>query len=298
MLYIEPYAGSAPIIHIIDRAKTAVNMNAYFISSKTVLKALAQAHARGVAVRVIIDERPYGMSPIAVQKEVRKVEKTGAMVQAAPPRFQSQHYPYSFDHAKYVCNLHECEIGTANYSYSAFNKNREYIYNTDNTKVVAAALAVFRADWTNTPAGSGPRQSLVLSPGSTNIITDVIDQPGPVYIESEEMGSDPETLAALEKKGNMAHIILPSSISAADQKNCATLSAHGVQIRYMPVSITYMHAKMITGSKYAFIGSENFTATSLDDNREVGLILSNAKDLSELKGQFRQDWSQARPASS
>ncbi|MBU2769474.1 GTP-binding protein, partial [Acidithiobacillus ferrivorans] len=83
---------------------------------------------------------------------------------------------------------HEVEIGTANFDWSAFHKNREYLNVTGNTAIVKAAQRVFDADWNDQKAGPYPHQVLVLSPGSAAQMVSVIDQPGPVDIESEEMG--------------------------------------------------------------------------------------------------------------
>ena len=52
-----------------------------------------------------------------------------------------------------------------------------------------------------------------------------------------------------------------------------------------------MHAKMIVGNALAFVGSENFTQTSLE-NREMGVLL-NGSDLAKLQAQFNRDWARA-----
>jgi phosphatidylserine/phosphatidylglycerophosphate/cardiolipin synthase-like enzyme len=54
-----------------------------------------------------------------------------------------------------------------------------------------------------------------------------------------------------------------------------------------------MHAKIIVGGTEAFVGSENFSQTSLDLNREMGLLL-NGRDIRELQTQFNKDWARAR----
>lgn len=51
----------------------------------------------------------------------------------------------------------------------------------------------------------------------------------------------------------------------------------------------YMHAEACISSSYAFVGSENYSTTSLEENREMGLILSNPKDISMLQAQFARD---------
>jgi len=297
-LYIEPHAGPAPIVQLIQSARREVSVGVYYLSDRPILRALKAAHERGVDVRVIIEGKPYGMQPWQVKKEEREIKATGATLHLAPYRFTSHGDHYAFYHAKYVCSFHECEIGTANFDWSAFHRNREYLYVTKDPAVVKAANTVFHADWTaaqggNQRAPAWTHRVLVLSPGTSAAqIISVIDQPGPIEIESEEMGPYRPTLDAIARKGHLARVILPASINAEDKRDVAFLRAHGVQVRLMPVKPIYIHAKAVISSNEAFVGSENFSATSLEDNREMGLLL-NGRPVSELQAQFNRDWARA-----
>jgi phosphatidylserine/phosphatidylglycerophosphate/cardiolipin synthase-like enzyme len=159
--------------------------------------------------------------------------------------------------------------------------------------VVKAVHAVFAADWNNQRAPGFAHRVLVLSPGtSADQLLQVIDQLGPIDVESEELGPYRPILDALAAKGHELRMILPSSINSEDKRDVAFLRAHGCQVRLMPKKPIYMHAKMIVGNSMAFIGSENFTQTSLMANREMGLLLSGG-DISNLQTQFARDWARA-----
>ena len=289
MLYVQPAASNAPIISVIERARHSIDLNVYYLSDRGILQSLADAVRRGVHVRIILDGRPYKMAPAKVQREFAEARATGASVQQAPARFEAR---YVFDHAKYVCSAHACEIGTANFDWSAFHRNREYLWVTRQPAIVTSARAVFDADWANTSAPAAARKWLVLSPGATQAIETMIAQPGPVEIESEEMGSDRQILQAIEAKGAQAQVILPESISSEDRRNAQALAAHGVQVRLMPKSAGYMHAKMVLGQQWTFIGSQNFSASSLDRNREMGVVLTGAS-VAPARTQFAADWNTA-----
>ena len=293
MLYVQPAAGNAPIIQVIEQARHSIDLNVYYLSDRGILRSLADAVRRGVRVRIILDGRPYKMAPAKVQREFAEVRATGASVQQAPARFEMR---YVFDHAKYICSSHVCEIGTANFDWSAFHRNREYLWVTRQPAIVQSARAVFDADWANTRAPSAVRKWLVLSPGATQAIETMIAQPGPVEIESEEMGSDRQILRTIEAKGAQAQVILPESISSEDRRNAQALAAHGVQVRLMPKSAGYMHAKMILGQQWTFIGSQNFSVSSLDRNREMGVVLTGAS-IAPARAQFATDWNTAIPLS-
>ena len=71
---------------------------------------------------------------------------------------------------------------------------------------------------------------------------------------------------------------------------------HGVQVRLTRKRPIYMHAEADISSSYTFVGSENYSTTSLEENREMGLILSNPKDISMLRAQFARDWKAAGAA--
>lgn len=95
-------------------------------------------------------------------------------------------------------------------------------------------------------------------------------------------------------KGGQAWMILPSSISGADKRNAAWLVKHGVHVRSLPKKPVYLHAKAISGGQYGFVGSVNFSSSSLNENREMGVIVKGP-DLDILKTQFQKDWNAAAP---
>jgi phosphatidylserine/phosphatidylglycerophosphate/cardiolipin synthase-like enzyme len=74
------------------------------------------------------------------------------------------------------------------------------------------------------------------------------------------------------------------------------LAAAGVHISYYSSSHGfYIHGKVIeadygTGHAKVFIGSENFSSTSLNRNRELGLITANQKVLSAIARTFAHDY--------
>jgi len=281
MIFIEPNAGPAPIVQVIEQAHTSLDVNVYELTDRRVLDALRQAVARGVPVRILLAPHPWATSARTVAREWANARATGAVVQAAPSRFQ-------FDHAKYLCSAHQCAVGTANFTYAGLDRNREYIEVTRQAPVVGALTTLFQADWTGVYAGQAPRNWLVVAPGATPGIVALLRQPGTVCVETEEMGDDPSVMAAMAAKGGNLHLLLPSRISRSQIGNVRRLVADGVNVRLMAGS-TYLHAKAIAGPQWVFIGSENFTTTSLQRNREAGVTISGA-DAAAVTAQCQTDW--------
>lgn len=285
MLWIEPAARTAPLVQFIAQARGTLDINTYLATDRRILRAITTAVGRGVHVRVLVDRRPYGGRP---RGEVAHLKTTGAQVRYAPPRFTGR---YRFDHAKYMVSGTRVEIGSANLTWSAFYKNREYLWIAYRPAVATALKTVFDADWLRKRAGSGPRQTLVLSPGATGALTHVIKQPGSVCIESEELGNDRAILAALRSRGASVHLLLPSQLSPYDRGIATQLKTSGVRIRFL--THPYLHAKLIAGQNEAFLGSENFSYASLNKNREVGIILGDP-GAEQLYAQCGRDWQVAR----
>lgn len=284
-IYTEPQAGVRPVIAFIQRARGPLNINAYLMTDRRIIRAITQDVRRGIRVRILIDRRPYGGRP---RGEIRRLRATGAQVHYAPARFTGR---YRFDHAKYMVSGSSLELGTANLTWSAFHKNREYFDITRQSAIAHALHAVFTADWHNRPAGNAPRHTLVLSPGATPALVAAIRQPGGVCIESEELGKDRAILEALRAKGAQARLLLPVRLNRYDRHLAQGLTLDGVRVRYL--AAPYLHAKLIVGRTKAFLGSENFTWTSLNRNREVGILLGNPT-AARLDRQCLRDWSAAR----
>jgi cardiolipin synthase len=99
-----------------------------------------------------------------------------------------------------------------------------------------------------------------------------------IDLEGEEL-SDSQVVAALlaaRKAGVVVHAVLSNvSPTPAQQNAVQSLKAGGVQVKTL--ASPYVHAKaLVVDGAHAYVGSENFTASSLVNNRELGVITNNA----------------------
>ncbi|MBF8377840.1 phospholipase [Alicyclobacillus mali] len=287
----EPGAGSAPWVSAISRARQRVDYNVYLLTDENVANALKQAAARGVIVRVILDSHPYDF-PDAVSKELAMFRGSKVQVKTWSPSATS------YDHAKYlVVDGHRAIVGSANATYSALDggANLEDNVEIDGGTLPADLDALFQADWLGRPRPSLP-PALIVSPGSAEALANQIRQPGPVVMAEEELYDAPDVMAAMEAKGRQLELLLPSSIDSEEMANARMLASHGVQVRLL--SSPYVHAKLIAGTEAVFIGSENLSANSLDDNREVGMVVTQPLVRAQAEAWFDQYWQKAQALSS
>jgi cardiolipin synthase A/B len=185
-------------------------------------------------------------------------------------------------------------IMNQNLTRSAFTANREFGVVTNQPDAVQAAAAIFQADWTR---GAEPDPGpLVVSP--TNARDQLLALVNGARVSLDlyaEVLRDPEMLDALataaERGIRVRIIISPSADFAAEIEE---LAASGVDLRLS--RSLYIHAKLIVADgERAFIGSQNLSVTSLDQNRELGIIVDDQVNLARLTRTFAIDFRAAAP---
>jgi phosphatidylserine/phosphatidylglycerophosphate/cardiolipin synthase-like enzyme len=117
-------------------------------------------------------------------------------------------------------------------------------------------------------------------------------------------------LAAAARRGVRVHVILDQREKSVNSAAYSYLSSHAVKVTWSSPKYRYTHQKtvIIDGAEAAimtanltsryygtahpkiFIGSENFFNTSLNDNRELGLIVSSHAVMSAIASTFATDF--------
>ena len=281
-VFIEPGDGRAPLLDEIAAARRSINLEVYIVTDEVILDALEDARQRGVDVRVILEQHPFGGG--GRQSEVfARLESAGIAVRWGNPVFR-------FSHIKtVVVDDAVAIVMNQNLTESAFTKNREFAVVTTRPDAVRTAAAIFEADWSG---GAEPAPGpLVVSPTNSREKLLGLAQDARTSLDIyAEVLRDPEMLgafaAAVDRGVRVRLIVSPGPDNAADR---AALAADGVEIRL--VSNLYVHAKLIIADgQRAYIGSQNLSATSLDLNRELGIILDDPVSLARLTRTFEIDF--------
>ncbi len=286
-VFIEPGDGRAPLLDEIAAARTSIALEVYLVTDNVILSALEAARQRGVAVRVILEQHPFGGD--GRQDEIfARLEQAGIAVRWGNPVFR-------FTHIKtMVVDDAVAIIMNQNITASAFTTNRDFGVVTTQPDAVRTAAALFEADWTR---GAEPDPDpLVVSPTNARerLLAIVGDARHSLDLYAEVL-RDPEMLAALtaaEGRGVDVRLIVSPSEEFATERS--DLAAAGVDIRL--ASSLYIHAKLIVADgERAFIGSQNLSATSLDQNRELGIIIDDPVNLARLTRTFEIDFRAGTP---
>lgn len=290
-LFVEPDDGREPILAELHAAERSIDLLIYLLTDVEIMNALADAETRGVEVRVILEEHPFGGAGNP-EETADRLRKAGAEVKWASHRF-------SFSHVKTaVIDRSVAVIMTLNLSKSSFSVNRDLGVITTVPEDVVSAQEIFDADWDGRPlAGAG---SLIVSPeNSRQRLIELIASAESTLEVYAEVIRDDEIVAAFldaEARGVTVDIVLTQDTDPVNERILAALLAGGVAIH--AVERPYIHAKMIlVDGERAYVGSQNFTQTSLDENREIGIELREPALVRRLDATFERDMLHAEPLS-
>jgi cardiolipin synthase A/B len=279
-----PDDGREAILSEIDAAQSSIRLAIYLLSDDETIDALVRAHNRGVDVRVLLEERPFGGAG-NTPEIFDLLEAAGIDIRWSNPVFR-------FSHVKtFIIDSRVAIIMNLNLTRTAFTSNRELAIITTQAAPVAQAAAIFESDWNR--SAEPPDGPLVVSPTTSR--TDLL-----ALIESAteqldlyaEFITDEEITTALIKaidRGVDVRLIM-SRTSGQDpwEGRPGELAANGADVRLL--GRLYMHAKMVMADRQAvYIGSQNFTSTSLDQNREIGMIVMDEAVIERVARTFESD---------
>jgi cardiolipin synthase A/B len=270
-LVTEPNDGMEPIYSLMSSARDTLDMTMYELADPTTVTILEGDARRGVRVRVLLDQAYSGYS-------VNEPDFS----QLASNRVQVRWAPAStiFHQKTITVDDRTSAIMTLNLTSEYYSTTRDFAVITTDRPDVAAIEQVFGADWTNTdaPANGPTGQNLVWSPGAEMAIVSLIESAHhSLLVENEEM-EDPDVTDALEsaaRRGVDVDVVMTYSSSWTDAFD--DLTAAGVHVRtYSPDASLYIHAKVVVADEATlFLGSQNFSTSSLDYNRELGIITTD-----------------------
>ncbi len=286
-IFIQPGDGRRPILDEIEAATTSIDLEIYIVTDDEILEALEAAQARGITVRVLLEEHPFGGGG-GQQGIFDRLDAAGIDVRWSNPAFR-------FSHIKMmVIDRELLIIMNQNLTTSSFTGNRELGVITTTPEAVQTASAIFEADWAQEV--EPPPGPLVVSPtNARESLQALIDSAQTSVDVYAEVLRDPDLLQALEaaaQRGVTVRVIISPSASFDAER--ASLADAGVQVRLL--RSLYVHAKMIlVDGQRAYVGSQNISTTSLDQNRELGIILSDPVSLARLSRVFDIDFTAATP---
>jgi len=290
-----PDQGESAIYSFVNSASSSIDMTIYEIKDTTLVDDLIAREDAGVTVRVIMDQAHKSYDSAAYQA----LTAAGVGVVWSSTAF-------TYTHQKTITvDDSESYISTGNFDTTYYATSRDYgVFDTDPADV-SAVVQVFNADYTHTSITPPDGDDLVWSPtdSQSHLLALINGAQHSLDIEQEEFSDSAlvNAIVAAEDRGVTVRVVLeyPADYSSEVSK----VTAAGGQVAgYSSSTGFYIHAKAIvadngTSSAKVFLGSENFSANSLNDNRELGLIINDSAVISGVESAFNSDFAGGTPVS-
>ena len=295
-IFVEPNDSRALILKTIAGAQKTITLTIYQLDDPEIVTALAAAQGRGVSVRIIYNNASFAAENVSNPNEYAIANLTPLGVQMMPgsPAFVLTHQK------TLTADRSVAIIMTLNLDPTFFGTTRDFGIITNDPAEVQEIETVFDADWKYQNV-TPDQPALVWSPvnarekilGLINGSTKTVD----VYNDAI---TDPQVIGALcdAAKRGVAVRVLAADNPGSNGTNVnapalATLAASGAQAK--SIASPYIHAKAAvadygTPRQVAYVGSAYFAAESLDQSRNLGILVTEQPILDRIELEFNQDW--------
>ena len=275
-LLIEPGSGVGPIYKLITGARHSVDLTMYELADPAAEADLAADAARGVDVRVLLDQH------------LEKSANTGAYDYLSAHRVHVRWAPAGTTYHQKTLTVDNATsvVMTLNLVARDYPGTRDFAVIDTSRADVAAIVATFNADFAGRPVTPPDGADLVWSPTNAKAsVLSVIDgAKHTLAVEDEEM-DDPAVTAALAAAARRGvDVTITMTADSEWDQAFAELARAGAHIRlYRDVSSAlYIHAKAIVADagrsgQRVLAGSQNFSVASLGYNRELGILTNDPR---------------------
>ncbi|MEV7026124.1 phospholipase D-like domain-containing protein [Kitasatospora sp. NPDC093558] len=281
------------VYDFINSATKSVDVTMYELRDDNAVKALLDRQRAGVKVRVILDGKHTSVNGAAYSTllygQVDVVYSSSAFV-------YTHQKTVTVDGAKSL-------ILTGNLDATYYASSRDYGVFDADAKDVAAIEQVFNADFAQTAITPSDGDNLVWSPTDSQdrLLALINGAKTSLDVEQLEFG-DPalvDAIAAAAGRGVTVRVVGMNPDSYGSYFDQVT-TAGGRIVTYSSTTGLYIHAKAIvadygTSTAKVFAGSENFSDNSLNNNRELGLITTDAGVLTTIGSTFATDFANGQP---
>jgi cardiolipin synthase A/B len=290
----EPEAGIGPVYRLITGARSSVDLTMYELSDPAAEADLAADAARGVDVRVLLDQHLEREANTAAYDFLTA---RGVHVRWAPAGTTYHQKTLTVDDRTSA-------IMTLNLVAEDYADTRDFAVIDTRRADVAAIVATFNADFAGRTITPPDGSDLVWSPtnADASVLSVISGAAHSLAVEDEEMDDPAVTsaLAAAARRGVAVRVVM-----TADPEwdpAFAELAAAGVHIRLYAddSSALYIHAKAIVADagrhdQEVLVGSQNFSVASLDYNRELGIRTSDPAVVRAISTTLAADYAGGTP---
>ncbi|MDD3262995.1 MAG: phospholipase D-like domain-containing protein [Candidatus Absconditabacteria bacterium] len=273
------------ILDIFGKAKTNLYLQTYEFTEKRIRALFKQLLENNVNIKLIMEDKKY--------QQFKNTFKEIQSLFSGYDNFQiksDKQMKTTYVHAKFALIDSGFLIQTANLTHSTFATNREYFFYSHHSGVFQSLATIFDKDWKGeTIRYSDIHPNLLVCPVNCRaVLENLIESAKSSIIIENQYIEDPRLLLLLGDKistlgtGNI-HIQLPDT-----DKNKLLQQQLGKPIVTL-IKKPYIHAKMmLIDNHILYLGSINFSTNSMDNNREIGILLTDSEIIKQFLAYFYQ----------
>lgn len=234
------------IASYISKAQKAVYIEAYALTWRDLAQTLVSLAQKGVQVYVVLSGNVYGGVPTTEKKLAQYLKDNGVNV--------AYNYDFRFVHTKaFVIDNKTVILGSINPTYSGVTSDMGLDVVINNSTLAQEIASIILNDYNGVyPNYNYP--GVVISPvNSYSELSWLLNRPGRAYAAVEEVYFSSGLADALMSK---AEVVL-----------ARVTDVQGVR------TVSDLTAKVIVVGDYVYVGSINLSRNSINNNRELGLLL-------------------------
>jgi phosphatidylserine/phosphatidylglycerophosphate/cardiolipin synthase-like enzyme len=280
---IQPGDSFFPIVGAIDSATESIKMTIFRMNDPIVKDALRNAVKRGVKVQILvaIDSKGWIKRNKKLTEDLAKLGVEVKAQRADKDKIKRYHYKFMLvDHSHSM-------ILTFNPTQKNLHYTRDFGVSIRDEEITEELRRLFDADWNKqkfTPAAS----PLVISPYNSRerLIQLLKSATRSIRILDAKI-DDTEVVGVLAKQAAAG-----IDVKIISRRTDLTNLLPNLEVRKL--ARYKLHAKcIVVDGKQFFLGSQNLRAVSLDQRRELGIIIEDHAIAGRIERVFGEDWANA-----
>ena len=295
-LIVLPDDSGQPILDAINKAAKSIRIKMFVFSDPSLLKAVTDAHNRGVDVRIMLNPaRRDGQEENADSRKL--LVDAGIKVLDSNPSFDLTH------EKSMVIDDATAFVQSLNWETENLTTTRDYAIVTAHKHEVNEVAQCFDADWDRTKFDAGDTHLIWCIGNGRQRLGQVIDTATHSLWLQNERYQDPviiEHLIRAHSRGVKIHIMARPPHKLKKDKLIEGVSGlrslQDIGVKIHKLQHIKLHAKLILADNArAIIGSINLAPGSFDSRRELAIEVDDPDIIARIHKTLKEDWANSHP---
>jgi phosphatidylserine/phosphatidylglycerophosphate/cardiolipin synthase-like enzyme len=296
-LIVLPDDSAKPILDAIAGAKKTIRIKMFVFSDPSLLKAVLDAHKRGVDVRIMLNPaRRDGKEENGACRAT--FLNAGIKVIDSNPAFDLTH------EKSMVIDDSTAFVQSLNWETENLTTTRDYAVVTSHKHEVDEVMQCFDADWDRTKFDTGDQSHLIWCIGNgRQRLGQLIDGARHTLWLQNERYQDPtiiEHLVRAHSRGVKIHIMARPPHKLKKDKLIEGVSGlrilQDIGVKIHKLKHIKLHAKLLLADDArAIIGSINLAPGSFDSRRELAIAVDDPEIIVRIRQTLKEDWTNSHP---